>query len=89
MTGLIIFEFETGDSTCPYWAEPAVVNIKETSCLNAYSQIDDCISSYVDTPAADDKSYGEIAADILDSFDFEWKEFLGKATIEFCLVFHI
>lgn len=89
MTGLIIFEFETGDSTCPYWTETSIVNIKEMSCHDAYGQIEDCISSYIDAPVVDDKSYGEMTADILSSFDFEWEEFKGKATVEFCFVFHI
>lgn len=89
MTGLIIFEFETGDSTCPFWTEIAVVNIGNKDYYNAHKEIEDCISSYFDSSASEDKPYDEAVADILNSFKFKWQEYSGRATIEFCFVFHI
>ena len=68
---LVIFNFETGDSDCPWWQEFALVNRKQFD----YAKLEDIITSYFKSDACEDNDHDECVKDILNTAEWEWKMF--------------
>lgn len=68
---LIVFCFETGDASCPYWQELLLVDHAHFD----YATLEDSISSYMDSDISDDKEYTEMAEDILEASGWTWRDF--------------
>lgn len=66
---LFVFNFETGDYSCPWWQEIAVVYGSNEDAKT----IEDGFCSYFESSACEDKNYDEIVKDILDSLRLKWE----------------
>lgn len=71
MQDLIIFCFETGDASVPYWQELVLVNHNQMD----YNTLEDSIASYMDSDASDDKEYEDMAIDVMNASGWQWKWF--------------
>jgi len=71
MTMQLIFSYETGDAgkDCPYY-QNFVIAESETG-INA-DEIEDSISSYMESTAFDGKSYEEMTADVMNASGYKW-----------------
>lgn len=66
---LFVFNFETGDHSCPWWQEIAVVYGSNEDVKT----IEDSFYSYFESSACEDKNYDEIVKDVLDSLRLKWE----------------
>ena len=56
-----------------YWDEAVIINIyNETSIRGLCNEIEDSLSSYLDSEASDEKTYSEMVDDVLNSTDYSW-----------------
>lgn len=67
---LLVFNFETGDASCPWWQEIAVVYGSKENAL----QIEDSLCSYCDSTECEDKDYGEMVVDVLNASGLKWEK---------------
>lgn len=74
---LVIFCFETGDASCPYWQELALVDHNSFD----YATLEDSISSYMDSDASEDKEYEYMAEDLMNASGWTWCEFSPEQKI--------
>ena len=68
---LVVFCFETGDASCPYWQELMLV---DHSAFD-YAELEDSISSYMDSDISEDKEYAQMAEEILAASGWNWCDF--------------
>lgn len=72
---LIVFNFETGDSTCRYWQELAVADCE----FGDVDIIEDAMSRYIDNPDFDDDvQYDEVVRNVMNTSGFDWLYVSGK-----------
>lgn len=82
---LVMFDFETGDASCKYWTELAVVYTERKNL----DKIKDNLISYMTSPAAEDLQYDDIVKDVLRESGFWWKYIEnGIGNIPACDMFH-
>lgn len=77
MYDLIIFLFETGDSSCPYWQELALVDHEQMS----YVTLEDSIASYMESEESEDKDHEDMVADILNESGWPWMAFTPGSNV--------
>lgn len=65
---IIVFHFETGDTSVPYWTETAM--IKGTAAN--VREIEDSIMSYCESADYDDCDHVELLTDVLNASGLEW-----------------
>ena len=75
---LIVFCFETGDASVPYWQEIALVGHDKMD----YGTLEDSISSYMDSDACEDKEYEEMVEDVLNASGWPWSWFTAGASVQ-------
>lgn len=68
MIMLVLFNFETGDSSVPLWTETAMVKGTRSDVL----ELEDSIASYCDAVEYEDSSYTDIITDVLNASGMEW-----------------
>lgn len=68
MIMLVLFNFETGDSSVPFWTETAMVKGTRKAIL----ELKDSIASYCDAVEYEDSSYTDIITDVLNASHMEW-----------------
>ena len=85
MQDLIIFCFETGDSSVPYWRELVLVDHDKMD----YGTLEDSISSYMDSVASDDKEYEDMAIDVMNASGWQWKWFTSGSQVQEVHIFWI
>lgn len=78
MQDLVIFCFETGDASVPYWQELALVDHDKMD----YGTLEDSISSYMDSDACDDKEYEEMVEDVLNASEWPWSWFTAGTSVQ-------
>ncbi len=66
---LVQFLFETGDTSCRFWQELAVIHGTDKSI----KEIEDSLSSYFESDASEDTSYEESVADVLNASGLSWE----------------
>lgn len=66
---LFVFNFETGDASCSWWQEIAVVYGSNEDIKT----IEDGFCSYFESSACEDKNYDEIVKDVLNSLGLKWE----------------
>lgn len=77
MKVLLIFRFETGDASCKYWDESAIVEgIGRGELKEFCDYLEDSIISYCDAGLDDDTEYSDIVADNLGATGYKWS-FIG------------
>lgn len=71
---LMIFCFETGDASVPYWDEAAIVEVHTTeSMLNVCNELEDSMSSYLEAHLEEDIPHYQIVADVLNASGRVWE----------------
>lgn len=65
---LVLFNFETGDSSAPFWTETAMVKGARRDVL----ELVDSIASYCNAVEYEDSSYIDIITDVLNASGMEW-----------------
>lgn len=78
MQDLVIFCFETGDASVPYWQEIVLVDHDKMD----YETLEDAISSYMDSVESDDKEYEDMAIDIMNASGWKWSWFTAGASVQ-------
>jgi hypothetical protein len=66
---LTIFNFATGDASCTYWQEYAVVY----GTLRDMRELEDSVSSFLDTPESEDLEYRDIVIKVLSASSLGWE----------------
>lgn len=84
-TILLMFDFKTGDATCPYWTEFAVVYAERENL----KEIEDGLASYMDSPEAENAQYDDIVKAVLHESGFQWEYIENRiGNIPGCDMFH-
>lgn len=69
---LIIFCFETGDASVPYWDEAIVIDVgTDESIQNICDELRECVNGYLEAHIDDEIPYDycQIVADVLNASD--------------------
>lgn len=67
---LLVFNFETGDLSCPWWQEIAVVYGSNKDVKT----IEDSFCNYCDSASCEDKNYDEMVVDVLNASGLKWEK---------------
>lgn len=73
---LMIFCFETGDASVPYWDEAIVVDVDpDESIQNICNELRDGVSGYIEAHIDDEIPYFhyQIVSDVLNASDRVWE----------------
>ncbi len=65
---IIVFHFETGDASVPYWTEDVMI---KGSAVNV-NELEDSIMSYCNNADYNDSEYVELLSDVLNASGLEW-----------------
>lgn len=79
MRTLLIFMFETGDSTCKHWNVPVIISSNFSS--DDFHEIEDSTLSFIESGNAysEDMEYEDIVESVMSAANYQWKFVNGKA----------
>ena len=66
---IIVFNFETGDASCPFWTETAMIHGRPEDV----NELIDSITSCCDSVDYEDSSYQELLTDVLNASGLPWQ----------------
>lgn len=69
---LLIFDFLTGDSSVQYYDIATVIQFQNKSLFDVCSEIEDSMTSYLNSDYDEDLMYEDIVADVLNASDYVW-----------------
>ena len=71
---LLIFAFQTGDSTCSFWNENIILSADQTNLDSMVDSIEDSLSSFLDS--GEDFDYGFAVESVMKQSGFQWERFI-------------